>query len=71
MGVYCINRDVIRSLQRGKKYGFDDLMHDSIAAKRRVDVRLFEGYWLDIGRPDDYDYADANFETLAARLGIL
>lgn len=70
MGVYCINRSVIETLQRGQKYGFDNLMIDSLAAKRRVDIRLFEGYWLDIGRPDDYEYADANFSDLATRLGI-
>ncbi len=71
MGVYCINRSVIEALPRGQNYGFDNLMIDSLAANRRVDIRLFEGCWLDIGRPDDYDYADANFNDLATRLGIV
>lgn len=70
MGIYCINRSVIEALPRGQKYGFDNLMIDSLAAKRRVDIRPFNGYWLDIGRPDDYEYADANFGDLATRLGI-
>lgn len=70
MGIYCINRSVIEALPRGRKYGFDNLMIDSLAADRRVDIRPFAGYWLDIGRPDDYEYADANFDDLAARLGI-
>jgi len=70
MGIYCINRSVIEALPRGRKYGFDNLMIDSLAAGRRVDIRPFSGYWLDIGRPDDYEYADANFDDLAARLGI-
>lgn len=70
MGIYCINRSVIQILPCGKKYGFDDLMIDSLAGGRRVDIRPFAGYWLDIGRPDDYEYADANFEQLATRLGI-
>jgi NDP-sugar pyrophosphorylase family protein len=47
-----------------------NLMIDSLAAGRRVDIRPFPGYWLDIGRPDDHEYADANFDDLAARLGI-
>jgi len=71
MGIYCINRSVIEALPRGQKYGFDNLMLDSLATGRRVDIRPFDGYWLDIGRPDDYEYADANFDNLAARLGIL
>lgn len=70
MGVYCINRSVIEALPRGQKYGFDNLMLDSLAASRRVDIRLFDGYWLDIGRPDDYEHADANFSDLITRLGI-
>lgn len=70
MGIYCINRAVIDELPRAQRYGFDNLMMDSLAAGRRVDVRPFAGYWLDIGRPDDYEYADANFDDLAKRLGI-
>lgn len=70
MGIYCINRSIIEALPRGQKYGFDNLMIDSLAVGRRVDIRTFSGYWLDIGRPDDYEYADANFDDLAARLGI-
>lgn len=70
MGIYCINRSVIQNLPRGQKYGFDNLMIDSLAQGQRVDIRPFSGYWLDIGRPDDYEYADANFEQLASRLGI-
>jgi NDP-sugar pyrophosphorylase family protein len=70
MGIYCINRSVIEALPRGKKYGFDNLMIDSLNNGQEVNIRPFNGYWLDIGRPDDYDYADANFEDLANRLGI-
>lgn len=70
MGIYAINRSVIEALPRGQKYGFDNLMIDSLANGKRVDVRPFSGYWLDIGRPDDYEYADANFDDLATRLGI-
>lgn len=70
MGIYCMNRSVIESLPRGQKYGFDDLMNDSLAAGRSVAIRPFNGYWLDIGRPDDYETADANFDELARRLNI-
>ncbi|MEA9598528.1 sugar phosphate nucleotidyltransferase [Polynucleobacter sp. AP-Sanab-80-C2] len=70
MGIYCINRSVIEELPREKKYGFDNLMLDSLAANRRVEICPFNGYWLDIGRPDDYEYADENFNELTQRLGI-
>lgn len=70
MGIYCINKSIISSLDRGGKYGFDNLMIDSIANGQRVDIRPFNGYWLDIGRPDDYEYADTHFDELSNRLGI-
>lgn len=71
MGIYCINRSVVEALPRGKKYGFDDLMMDGLINKQHVNVRPFSGYWLDIGRPDDYEYADNNFDELSVKLGIL
>lgn len=70
MGIYCINRSVIDLLPRGEKYGFDNLMIDGLAKDEPIDIRPFSGYWLDIGRPDDYEYADENFTELAAKLGI-
>lgn len=70
MGIYCLNRSVIERLARGKPYGFDNLMLDGIQDEARIRVIPFEGYWLDIGRPDDYEYADLHFEDLAQRLGI-
>lgn len=70
MGIYCLNRSVIEALSRGTKYGFDNLMIDGLANKQNIDIRPFAGYWLDIGRPDDYEYADENFTELSAKLGI-
>ncbi len=70
MGIYCINRSIVEALPRGKIYGFDNLMIDGLANKRRINIRPFSGYWLDIGRPDDYEYADVHFAELASKLGI-
>lgn len=62
MGVYMASRDVLERVPKGTPYGFDHLMHDLIAAKMSVAVRKFSGYWLDIGRPDDYMTAIDIFE---------
>jgi NDP-sugar pyrophosphorylase family protein len=70
MGIYCINRKLIESLPHGKPYGFDNLMVDGLEKGTDIWIRPFAGYWLDIGRPDDYQYADENFDALADRLGI-
>ena len=45
-------------------------MVDSLASGQEVSIRPFDGYWLDIGRPDDYEYANEHFAELSARLGI-
>lgn len=70
MGIYCINRSVVEALPRGVAYGFDNLMADGLANGQIIHIRPFSGYWLDIGRPDDYEYADEHFTELATKLGI-
>lgn len=70
MGIYCIHKSVIDALPKGKTYGFDHLMIDGLASQSPANIRPFSGYWLDIGRPDDYQYADENFEELSKKLGL-
>ncbi len=70
MGIYCIKREVISALEQGKPYGFDHLMLDGLSTNQPAAIRPFSGYWLDIGRPDDYEYADEHFDELASKLGL-
>jgi len=64
MGVYCLRRAVIDRLPRGEPYGFDTLMIDGIARRDRIEVVPFDGFWLDIGRPEDYDRANESYAVL-------
>lgn len=70
MGIYCLSKTVIEKLPRGSVYGFDNLMLDGIRDGGNIKICPFDGYWLDIGRPDDYEYADQNFDRLSEQLGI-
>lgn len=54
MGIYIANKKIIELIPPGLAYGFDHLMYDLIEIQRPAYVHLHEGYWLDIGRPDDY-----------------
>lgn len=54
MGVYMASRRILDFIPEGQSYGFDNLMLDLLAAGKPATVRKFRGYWLDIGRPDDY-----------------
>jgi NDP-sugar pyrophosphorylase family protein len=49
--------------ESGALSGFDDLMRDTLIAGRTVKVEVQDGYWLDIGRPDDYARAIDDFES--------
>jgi NDP-mannose synthase len=62
MGIYAVNRRILQFVPPDTKYGFDDLMKDLLAKVEQVDVETYEGYWLDIGRPDDYLRAVEEFE---------
>ncbi|MFI0423431.1 sugar phosphate nucleotidyltransferase [Spongiactinospora sp. 9N601] len=62
MGVYALSRETIARYPEGISFGFDDLVLDLLARAEYPGVYEFDGYWLDIGRPDDYDEANAHFE---------
>lgn len=70
MGIYMLNRSVIEGLKRNEVYGLDNLLLDSLAHRRPVNIMPFDGFWLDIGRPDDYEYADQNFDELLGKIGV-
>ena len=63
MGVYGFNRKLLARVPPGQKYGFDHLMRDMLAQSLPVNVEEYDGYWLDIGRPDDYARAIDDFEA--------
>jgi NDP-mannose synthase len=62
MGVYAVNRRILQFVPPDSKYGFDDLMKDLLGKDEAVAVEPYDGYWLDIGRPDDYMRAVEEFE---------
>ena len=62
MGIYMVNREVLNLIPPGVVYGFDKLMLDMLSNKMVVKVYKYDGYWLDIGRPDDYMQAIEEFD---------
>ncbi len=57
MGVYMINRKVIDYIPKDTFFGFDHLMKLLIEKSEFPTIFEYKGYWLDIGRPDDYEKA--------------
>jgi len=70
IGVNCISRSVIEQIPPGSRYGFDDLLCDSLAHKHQVHVYEHTGFWLDIGRPADYMYVVENYDEIRTVLKI-
>ena len=68
MGVYMVNRTILNYIPADVEYGFDKLMIDLITANHPATVKLFEGYWLDIGRPDDYEKACSDYDNKIFRV---
>ena len=54
MGVYGVNKKILRYIPKNKNFGFDNLMKLFLKKKINVNLFFFKGLWLDIGRQSDY-----------------
>jgi len=64
MGVYVFNKKVLDFVPDGKPFGFDDLMLALLDEGQTIKVYPYDGYWLDIGRLEDYEKANEDIEKL-------
>ncbi len=64
MGIYAVSRETLNTYTPGEALGFDELVLDLLETTDQPRVHRFDGYWLDIGRPDDYDTANEEWERL-------
>jgi NDP-sugar pyrophosphorylase family protein len=62
MGIYMASKKILDIIPEGQAYGFDHLMLELIKQKNFASIKEHKGYWLDIGRPDDYMQAIEEFE---------
>lgn len=62
MGVYMASKKITETIPENTFYGFDHLMLDLIKQGTPAAVLNHTGYWLDIGRADDYHIAIEKFE---------
>jgi len=64
MGIYCLNRRILPLIPEGRPFGFDNLVLKLLADRTPARVVRHSGYWLDIGRPDDYQRATDDWPEL-------
>ena len=63
MGIYVLNRSILKYIPKNKKYGFDQLIYKLLKNKIKINIKIHKKYWLDIGRPDDYIEAIKQIEN--------
>jgi NDP-mannose synthase len=68
MGIYACSKRALLSYPPGMPFGFDELVLDLLAQGKPPRDYAFEGYWFDIGRPEDYDRANAEFGLIRKTL---
>lgn len=62
MGVYVFEPEILKYIPPDCKYDFPDLVLKLIESGQKIVSYPFNGFWLDIGRHDDYERALKEFE---------
>jgi NDP-sugar pyrophosphorylase family protein len=68
MGIYVFEPRVLEYIPHNEYLDFPDLVLKLIAAGERVVSYPFDGYWMDLGRIDDYEQALKEFEELKPQI---
>jgi NDP-sugar pyrophosphorylase family protein len=64
MGMYVFEPRVLDFIPVGQYLDFPDLILKLIASGEKVCGYTFDGYWMDLGRPDDYIQANQDFNNM-------
>jgi len=67
MGIYVFAPRVLSYIPSGEYFDFPDLVQRLLESGETILGYPYEGYWLDIGRPDDYEQAVQDFEKMRSR----
>jgi NDP-sugar pyrophosphorylase family protein len=68
MGVYVFEPRVLPFIAYNQYLDFPDLVLKLIAAGERVVSYPYEGYWMDLGRVDDYEQAIKDFDEIRPQI---
>ena len=64
MGIYVFEPRILEYIPVGEYLDFPDLILKLIANGEKVSGFVFDGYWMDLGRPDDYALANQDFANM-------
>jgi NDP-mannose synthase len=64
MGIYIFEPCVLSYIPKNQYLDFPDLVHSLLKAGEKVIGFPYDGYWEDLGRPDDYERASQDFDAM-------
>jgi NDP-sugar pyrophosphorylase family protein len=70
MGIYVFEPEVMDYIPKHCHLDFPDLVKLLLHDRQEVNYYPFSGYWLDIGRHEDYTQASEEFHSLQGELGL-
>ena len=56
-GIYLIKRDILEKIPHNTRMDATDLIQNLLNQKKKVTYFPIIGYWIDIGKPEDYKKA--------------
>lgn len=63
-GIYLIKRELIEQIPKNKYLDVTDLIEQLIGQDKKVVSFPFWGYWLDVGKPEDFENAQKAIQIL-------
>jgi NDP-sugar pyrophosphorylase family protein len=68
MGVYVFEKEALEWIPRGKYLDFPELIQKLLKQQKRVICYPSSDFWLDIGRHEDYEEAQKEFQKMRKRI---
>ena len=63
-GIYLMKKEVFASIPKNTFFNATDLITGELSKKKKVISYPFSGYWLDVGKPEDYKRAQTDIKHI-------
>ena len=63
-GIYLIKREMLNFIPKGMFYNATDLIEELLKKNKKVISFSFSGYWLDVGKHDDFEKAQIDLKNI-------
>ena len=63
-GIYLMKKEMLDFIPKDKFYDATDLMQELIINKRKIISFPFSGYWLDVGKHEDFEKAQSDINNI-------